>query len=179
MLKVHIKTQELFDEANNEFVYVEDTVLKLEHSLVSISKWEEEYHIPFLDKDHAKTRNETLFYIKCMTLNNDIPDYIYNALTNEDIARIEQYIVDNKTATWFNERDNTGGNKEIVTSELIYYWMIANRIPPECQWWHLSRLMTLIRICNIKNSPSEKMSEQETIERYRALNRARRKNGKG
>ena len=103
----------------------------------------------------------------------------YNNINNKLIEKIEQYIVDNKTATWFNERDNTGGNKEIVTSELIYYWMIANRIPPECQWWHLSRLMTLIRICNIKNSPSEKMSEQETIERYRALNRARRKNGKG
>lgn len=180
MIRIHIKEQDLFDEVNSEILHVEDTVLKMEHSLVSISKWEEEYHKPFLDKDHEKTRDETLFYIKCMTLNEDVPDHVYHALTNADIAKIEEYIVDNKTATWFNERDNdTGNNKEIVTSELIYYWMIANSIPPEYQLWHLSRLMTLIRICSIKNSPPRKMSEQEIIERNRALNRARRKNGKG
>ena len=179
MIQIHVKAQSLLDETSGEILHIGDTVLKMEHSLVSISKWEEEYHKPFLDKDHRKTRMETLFYIKCMTLNEDVPDYVYYALTNYDIAKIEAYIMDNRTASWFNEKDETGSNNEMVTSELVYYWMIANRIPPEYQWWHLSRLLTLIKICSIKNSPPKKMSEQEIIERNKALNRARRKNGKG
>lgn len=174
MLELHIKGRELFDERTFEFTTFKDTTLKLEHSLVSVSKWEEEYKKPFLT-EQSKTREETLFYIQCMTINNNVDKGIYNLITDEDILRVDKYIAEQRTATWFNDNaDEHNSNSEQVTSELIYYWMLVYKIPQEYQKWHLSRLMTLIKICNIKNSPSKKMSERETLERYKELNKQRR-----
>lgn len=174
MLKLLVKGHEFYNESTCEFIDVKDTLLKLEHSLVSVSKWEEYYKKPFLTED-AKTKEETIFYIKCMTLNNNVNELVYELLTAKQIETINQYIQDNRTATWFVERDKDSGvNQEQITSELIYYWMIIHNIPQDYQKWHLSRLMTLIRICNIKNSPNKKMSEQETIEYYRHIKEQRR-----
>ena len=176
MLKILISGHghEFYNESTGEFINVEDTLLKLEHSLVSVSKWEEHYKKPFLTED-AKTKEETIFYIKCMTINNNVNELVYELLTAEQIESINQYIQDNRTATWFTERDNDSDiNREQITSELIYYWMIIYNIPQEYQKWHLSRLMTLIRICNVKNSPNKKMSEQETLYYYRRIKEQRR-----
>lgn len=175
MLEIHVKGREMFDENTSEFITIKDATLKLEHSLVSVSKWEEEYKKPFLT-EQSKTREETLFYIKCMTINNNVDERVYELISDKDIFRVNEYISEQRTATWFTDLgNNSGNNSEQVTSELIYYWMTIHKIPQEYQKWHLSRLMTLIQICNVKNSPPKKMGEREVLQRYKELNRQRRK----
>lgn len=175
---------EEWDEIHEEFIYTESTkeaTLCLEHSLVSISKWESKWCKPFLTKEE-KTAEETIDYVKCMTLTKNVDPEVYNHLTDDNIMQINRYIDAPMTATWFSEDPNSRKpSREQVTSELIYYWMIALNIPFECQKWHLNRLLTLIRVCNVKNQPPKKMSRKQIMERNRALNAARRKrlNSKG
>lgn len=172
MLEVMIKGKEMWDENSEEFVNVKPTTLRLEHSLVSISKWESKWKIPFLD-DKPKTAEQSIDYIKCMTLNQNVDDSVYYAIDSETMQKIDEYIGSDRTATWFNEPPSRGG-KRVVTSELVYYFMIAYNIPFECQKWHFSRLMTLIKVCKIETSDS-KMSRSEVLRQNRAMNAARRK----
>ena len=174
MLQIHIPARELWDEANNEFIYTKACTLQLEHSLISLSKWESKWCKAFFSKQE-KTYEETIDYIKCMTLTPNVKDEVYAGLTRENIAAINKYIEAPMTATYFSKDMRNGGNKEQVTAELIYYWMIALTIPFECQKWHLNRLLTLIQVCNIKNQPPKKMSKRELMSRNAALNAARRK----
>lgn len=175
MLQIVIKPTEKFDEERERFIYTKGQTLLLEHSLVSISKWESKWHKPFLT-DTPMTPEETLDYIKCMTLTQNVSDDTYLCITNEDIAAVNEYIKNPMTATWFsNEKTKKGpGTKEIVTSEIIYYWMITLNIPVEFQKWHLNRLLTLIKVCNLKNTPQKKMSRRELMSRNKSLNEARR-----
>ena len=180
MLQITIPAREMWDERNNEFVYTNEQTLQLEHSLISLSKWESKWNKPFLSKE-SKTYEETLDYVKCMTLTQKVSPEIYANLTDENMRDIQRYIEAPMTATTFSEEKNTKGNREIVTSELIYYWMIALGIPLECEKWHLNRLLTLVRVCNIKNSPPKKMGKSAIMSRNASLNAARRKrlNSKG
>lgn len=174
MLTITIPETEQWDEVNQEFIHTKAQTLHLEHSLVSLSKWESKWCKPFLSKED-KTFDETIDYIRCMTLIRDVPESTYRCLTQANIKQINDYISAPMTATWFS-KDNYGrGSREQITSELIYYWMITLNIPFECQKWHLNRLLTLIRVCNIKNQPSKKMSRREIMGRNAALNAARRK----
>ena len=176
MLELYAGEQRLFNEETGKIITVKGEKLQLEHSLVSISKWEAKWHKPFLT-DEKKTDEETLFYIKCMTL-NDVNENVYKKLTSKNIKTIMEYINDSMTATWFSDSKNGKSNhstsKETITSELIYYWMIALQIPFECQYWHIRRLLTLIHICSIKNSPDKKMTKKELYSHHAALNKARR-----
>ena len=174
MLKITIPAIEQYDEVNNEFVTSKETALQLEHSLVSLSKWESKWCKAFLTKDE-KTTEETIDYIRCMTITQNITDEVYKNLTNKNIIEVRDYIAAEMTATTFSNIDNKITNRDIVTSEIIYYWMITLNIPFECQKWHLNRLLTLINVCNIKSSPPKKMGRQELINRNRALNEARKK----
>ena len=174
MLQITIPATEQWDEINLEFVYTKEQKIVLEHSLVSLSKWEAKWHKPFLGKED-RTVEETLDYIKCMTITQNVDPLVYNNLTNDNLNEINAYIGNPMTATWFNTSDNRSYSREIVTSEIIYYWMIALNIPFECQKWHLNRLLTLIRVCNIKNQPPKKMSRKEIVNRNAAINAARRK----
>lgn len=180
MLEITIPAGELWDEIRNEFVTTKEQKLKLEHSLVSLSKWESKWCKPFLSKE-SKNREETIDYIKCMTLTQNVDENVYRCLTNSNIEQINRYIEAPMTATWFTEEKTNKINREQITSELIYYWMVALNIPFECQKWHLNRLITLIKICNIKNQPPKKRSKREILSRNAALNAARRKqlNSKG
>lgn len=181
MIRITIPAmEEGWDESIQEFVVAEECVLELEHSLVSLSKWESKWHKAFLGKQE-KNREETLDYIRCMTLTPNVDPEVYNRLTDQNIEQINEYITAPMTATYFSEDKKGKHNREVVTSELIYYWMIALTIPFECQDWHLSRLLTLIHVCNIKNSPPKKMSRREIMSRNAALNAARRQqlNSKG
>lgn len=175
MLKITIKASEMFDERTNRFlVNAKDTTITLEHSLVSISKWESKWHKPFLS-DKPKTLEESIDYIKCMTITQNVDDSLYLFLSRDNFSEINKYIEDPMTASWVNDNKGKKGRNEIITSELIYYWMIALNIPVEFQKWHLNRLLMLIRICNAKNQPEKKMSKSEILKRNRALNAARRK----
>ena len=174
MLSLEIQlTPEEWDEINEEFIPPKTTTLKMEHSLVSISKWEAKWHKSFI---HTKelTNEETMDYIKFMTLNKNVDPDVYNHLTDDNIKQIREYIDDPMTATTFGADKNTKNNREIVTAELIYYWMIQLNIPVEFQKWHLNRLLTLIRVCNIKNQPPKKMSREEILNNYAQLNAARK-----
>lgn len=177
MLQIEIKPKEMFDEDRQMFVQIPGKIIQLEHSLLSISKWESKWHKPFISKEE-KTLEETIDYIKCMTLSPDVNDDVYLGLTNENIKEINEYIDDSMTATWFNEKSLKKGvskkTDEVITSELIYYWMIALNIPVEFQKWHLNRLITLIKVCDIKNTPPKKMSKRDVLSRNRSINEARR-----
>lgn len=177
MLRITIPSDEYWDERKQEFVYVEGGSILLEHSLAAISKWEAKWKKPFLSREQ-KTRAEQIDYVRCMTTNKDaVSSEIYNALTASDLNKVARYIDDSMTATTFSERGGgrKGSHGEIITSELIYYWMVALQIPFECQYWHLNRLLTLVRICNIKNQPAKKQSTKATLSQNAALNAARRK----
>lgn len=179
MLKIHIIPPEHYDEEKEEFVQLKPQILQLEHSLVSLSKWESKWKMPFLGKEQ-KTLEETIDYIKCMVITQNVPDDIYDYLSNENINQVNDYIKDGMTATTFSN-NNKGNNREIVTAEIIYYWMISLNIPFECQKWHLNRLLTLINVCNIKNAPPKKVGKKSAANSYAAINAARRQqyNSKG
>ena len=162
-----------WDPVKEEFIEAKTQVLRLEHSLVSLSKWESKWHKPFLTKD-KKTLAETIDYIRCMTITQNVNPDVYTRLSNSNIAEIEKYIENPMTATTFSNL-NQKASREIITSELIYYWMISLNIPMECQKWHLNRLLTLVRVCNVKNTPPKKMGKSDIISRNAALNAARRK----
>ena len=181
MLQIKIPVSpEGWDEEKQEFIEPKTQILQLEHSLVSLSKWESKWCKSFLS-NNTKTNEETLDYIRCMTLTQNVNPDVYNRLTSENIAQINEYIGAPMTATYFSEDKNGKKNREVITSELIYYWMIAANIPFECQKWHLNRLLTLIRVCSIKNSPPKKRNRRELMSRNAALNAARRQqyNSKG
>lgn len=180
MLHLTITIPEQYDEIKEEFIPAKQRDLQLEHSLVSLSKWESKWHKPFLTKQE-KTIEETLDYIKCMTLTQNVKPEVYSRLTSENINAINKYIEDSMTATTFSDDQKGKMSREQVTSELIYYWMIALNIPVEFQKWHLNRLLTLIRVCNVKNQPPKKMNKRDVMSRNAALNAARRKklNSKG
>ena len=178
MLELIIPSQEFYNEETNEFFVpkcIENGVkLRLQHSLVSISKWESNWKKPFLTKE-PKSNEEIIDYVKCMTLTQNVNPEVYNYLTMDNFRKVNSYIDDPMSATTFREGYTRPSiNNEQTTSELIYYWMVALEIPMECQKWHLNRLLNLIRICNIKNSPQKKMSKGEILARNKELNAQRR-----
>ena len=164
MLRIEIKGTENWDEEKEEFVYEKGSVIALEHSLVSISKWEARWHKPFLSKEE-KTTDEIIDYVKCMTITQNVSDETYYRLSEKNFKEINNYIEDSMTATWF-AGTNQSHSREQITSELIYY---------------LNRLLTLIRVCNIKNTPPKKMSRRQLLNRNAELNASRRSimNSKG
>lgn len=174
MLRITIPAVEQWDEQKQEFITTKEQTLSLEHSLVSLSKWESKWCKAFLTKDN-KTSEETLDYIKFMTLTQNVDSEVYNYLTNGNISEINEYIEAPMTATYFSDEKTGKTSREQITAELIYYWMIALNIPFECQKWHLNRLLTLIKVCNIKNQPPKKRSKKDIMSRNAALNAARRK----
>lgn len=173
MLRITIPEIELFDDANQIFIHTKSYDLQLEHSLVSLSKWESKWCKPFLTKGD-KTTEETLDYIRCMTINEHVCPVDYKLIPKSIIDKITTYIDAPMTATTFSQPDQKPTNKEVITAEIIYYWMIAFNIPFECQRWHLNRLLTLINVCNIKNQPKKKMPRNKALRDQRALNEARK-----
>lgn len=173
MLTLDIPERLLWNEITEEFVKTKGGHLVLEHSLVSVSKWEMKWKKPFLGTE--RNREETIDYIRCMTISQNIDPDIYNQIDNKSIQLINDYINDSMTATWFTEQKNKPAVSKKITNELIYYWMIACGIPFECQKWHLNRLLTLIRVCETKNAPSKKMSKKATMNQNAALNAQRRR----
>lgn len=175
MLQITIPAVELYDEVNNEFISIKEQTLTLEHSLVSLSKWESTWCKPFLS-DTAMTEEESIDYVKCMTITQNVPPEVYANIPSSIMQEISEYIAKPMTATWFSEKTKKSrkNNGKQVTAELIYHWMIALNIPVKFEKWHLNRLLTLIRVCNEENKQPTKKSARDTINEYAALNRARR-----
>lgn len=174
MLRIVIPATEQFDNATQTFINTKELTLQLEHSLVSLSKWESKWQKPFLSNE-PKTLEETIDYIRCMTLTQNVPSHVYNMLPASVLKEVSAYIDAPMTATTISKSINRGGHQEIVTAEIIYYWMIFNNIPFECQKWHLNRLITLINVCVAKNQKPQKIPRSELLASRRALNAARRK----
>lgn len=173
MLQIKITIPEAFNEEKSEFIAGDVVVINLEHSLVSMSKWESKWEIPFLSNQN-KTNEHTLDYIRMMNLGAEFPPGLFRNFSNENFEEIDAYISARMSATTFNDQNKTS-SLEIITAELIYYWMVALTIPFECQQWHLNRLLALIKVCDEKNAPPKKMSRAEVIARNRQLNDQRRK----
>lgn len=171
MLTIVLPETEMFDEETQMFITAESITFELEHSLVSLSKWESITNKPFLGRD-AKSYAEVIEYVRCMTITPGVPAEAYSRLTNEHYEAINGYMNARMSATWFND-DKKPTPKEIITAELIYYWMIELNIPFECETWHLDRLFTLIKVVNLKRQPAKKMSRREIGQRQRALNEQR------
>lgn len=173
MLRITIQETELWDEQKLEFVLVKKQTLTLEHSLISLSKWESKWHKSFLSTK-TMTIEEIINYVECMTITQNVDPYTYYCLSNENIEEIKNYIDDPMTATVL-PKETGPASRDTVTSELIYYWMIAANIPFECQKWHLNRLLMLIRVCGFKNKQPKKSNSVATANQYAALNAARKK----
>mgnify|MGYP007056159503 CR=1 FL=1 len=177
MFQLDIPSSELYDERTNEFVEIKPTTILMEHSLISLSKWESKWCTPFLSRPGGKERtlDQTLDYFRCMTINDkNVDPIIFKTLTVKQVNKIEEYINAPMTATTITDRNKGGGSRETLTSEVIYYMMIEQSIPFECEKWHLNRLLMLLRVCSAKNGPQSKMSKQETAAMYRELNNQRR-----
>lgn len=175
MLRLFVPGIERFDEGTGTFIYSKDATLVLEHSLLSLSKWESKWQHPFFDPKRKRTYEETIDYIRCMTINQKVDQLVYYNLTPNLMDEINKYMDNPMTATKVNRKKKPiGGPKEIVTSELIYYWMVSYGIPFECEKWHLNRLFTLIDVCSFKNETPTKMSQRDLMKRNTALNNARR-----
>ena len=173
MLTITVAGKEMYDEGAQSFITEGGVNLELEHSLVSLSKWESEYEKPFLGATQ-KTAEEVVGYVRCMTITPNVPPELFHELSEDNLREINAYIDAKMTATWFNEKPGAPKTSEIITAELIYYWMTVFQIPFECENWHLNRLFTLIRICNIKQAKPKKMSRTEIAQRNRELNAQRR-----
>ena len=173
MLTITVPETESFDPVTETFFSTKEQVLTLEHSLISISKWESKWGKAFLSKTDEKTTEESRDYIKCMTITQNVDPMVYYALTEENYQEIMDYMQAPMTATWFSE-ENKRPSREIITAEIIYYYMVALQIPFECERWHLNRLMTLIRVCSEKNKPPKKMSKRSIMSKNQALNALRR-----
>lgn len=178
VLDLFIPEHQYWDNSKEEFIYTKPTTLHLKHSLVSLTRWEQKYKKRFLDKDGGpQTVEETLYYIKCMTMNREpIDDLVYQSITNEELQQVADYIRDPMTATIPPKEKPSNEKGENLSSELIYYYMTALNIPFECEKWHLNNLLMLIKIASIKNAPEDKnkRSSQAIMKDYAALNKARR-----
>ena len=173
MLRLILTEEEFFNEETSEFIAGPGVVLELEHSLVSLSKWESKFQKPFLSKE-SKTPEEVLAYIEIMILNKECPERLLDTLGQEHFAAVQNYIDSPESATTFGKLPPQRGRGETITSELIYYWLVVFNIPFEVECWHLNRLLSLVRICNLKNQKPQKPKKGETSRQYRELNAQRR-----
>jgi len=171
--KVEIPECEFFNEETNQFIKVHKTSFVIEHSLVSISKWESKWHIPYLS-EKPKTKEQTIDYLRCMTITQNVDPLVYQSIPNIELLKIKAYIENPMTATTISNDGSKGHMKKVLTSEVLYYYMISYNIPVEFEKWHINRLITLIRVCGEENKPKKKISSKQLTSKYASLNAARR-----
>ena len=176
MLKLDLVGEELFNEDTWEYISVEPVTVRLEHSLLAISRWESKYHKPFMSTPE-KTLDELAYYVRCMTLTDDLLDdeIAMRIVSSQDTLRqVKIYLDDPATATVVKADPGAKKSSKFVTSELIYYWMAAHRIPFTTDRWNINRLLKLIEVCNAESQPSKKMSYEDKMRNHKSINAARR-----
>lgn len=174
MLKITVPGGEFYDESRNRFVTVPKTNLQLEHSLVSISKWESIWRRSYFNSP-PQTDKERRDYIRCMTMTQNVNPDVYDSISKKQMNQIFAYCESPMTATTVSAKPDPSKKRKIVTSELVYYWMIEYGVPFDpCEKWHINRLMMLLTVCSEKNKPQKKMSKAELAAHHRAVNAARR-----
>lgn len=174
MLEINTKEDEFYDHRTNTFIQIPACTLTLEHSLISLAKWESKWHMPYFDPNITRTSAQDLDYIRCMVVGNIKSEYVFKALSLENIIKIRDYIKDPMTATTFQQKSKSKTKKEVTTAETLYAHMFAHSIPIECQKWHLNRLLTLLRVCDLQNAPREKMTKKQTAQWNAEQNAARK-----
>lgn len=172
MLELVVKMPSFYNRKTKEFSGEEPVTLQFEHSLHALSKWESKYEIPFVNT--SKTEEQIGFYIECMLLTSNPPDKWFELLTGADVIKLQQYIGARSSATTFLERGRSSDSSTIVTAELLYFYMVHFGIDFEAQYWHLNKLVTLIRVCSEMNKQPEKRSMTDIISERNALNEARK-----
>ena len=172
MLEITVPENELYDPRTNLFVDIPSCVLTLEHSLISIAKWESKWHTPYLNT--KRTPEQELDYIRCMVIGPVKNEHIFSVLSQQNIVQIQDYINESMTATKISKSSGGKASKKVITAEVLYCRMFANNIPMECQKWHLNRLITLINVCNEQNAPHSKMNKRQTADFYAEQNALRR-----
>lgn len=192
MFEITIPGEELWDARRAEFTSTKAVTLRLEYSLVSLSKWESKWHIPFFDDSMEKTPEQMQDFVRCMTVTQGVDPTVYARLTVENLNAIYRYMEDPMTATWFAGEGRPGekyqngtakrrarrrppGTGKVLTSEVLYSRMFQAGVSIECERWHLNRLMTLIRVCQEEQAPPRKMSRKDALRQRRELNAARMK----
>lgn len=173
MLTISTNGGEFFDEKTGEFRSVKGQTFSLEHSLISLSKWEAKYHRSFINNG-PETEEEMIEYIRCMTITQNVDPCVYRNLSYDNVLEIKKYMEDPMTATWFSDKQNPKSRQKTITAELIYYWMFQLNIPIQFEKWHLNRLLTLIRLCDLENAPKKKMKSKDVRKQNSELNRMRR-----
>lgn len=175
MLTITIPQREYFIEETSQIVTIKETTLRLEHSLLSVSKWESKHCKPLMSKFYEKTSEEAIDYIRCMTIDNNVDPMVYMGITQDQLDEIYKYMEAPMTGTKFSEDANEKPSREVITAEILYWQMITLGIPFECQKWHLNRLLTLIKVCSRKNAPKKKIPRREALQQRRELNNKRKK----
>lgn len=181
MIEINVPASSVVDPDTNRIYRVKkDQKIQLEHSLISIQKWESRWHIAYLKRDHQKTYEQIIDYIRCMTLTPNVADDVYYCIPDSELKRVAQYIDDPMSATRVHDAPpvksfGIGQKQDVVTAEVIYYWMIAMNIPYECRKWHLQQLLTLIRVINAKNAPKKKRPMKDVLAEYRSINEENKK----
>ena len=173
MLTIYVGATEHFDEKTREFSYVGGTPIQLEYSLAILSKWESKFNKPFLGPQ-KKTREETISFIQEMIITPEISPDIINEFTLQNFKDVNAYMESKQTATWFSDTPEPKTSREVITAELIYYWLVTFNIPWEAQHWHLNKLFTLIKVFNAKSEKPKKMTPGQAAARRRELNEQRK-----
>lgn len=173
MLKITVPAQELYDPKTGMFYYTKPVMLTLEHSLLSLSKWESDWEKPFINRDH--TIREFNDYVRCMTLTQNVDPSVYDRLTDANRQAVQSYIDRKMSAAVIHDDGTSKRSTKFMTADLIYYYMVEAGIPFQpCEKWHLNRLLTLIRIIGIERRTDNKMSKADSARRHASINRARR-----
>lgn len=174
MLEITTIEDEFYDSRTNKFIHIPACTLTLEHSLISLAKWESKWHIPYFDNNVQKTSAQELDYIRCMVIGNLKSEYVLQALSINNILEIRDYIKNPMTATTFQKKARGKVKKEVTTAETLYAHMFSHGVSIECQKWHLNRLLTLLRVCDLQNAPREKMTKKQTAQWNAEQNAARK-----
>ena len=181
MVEIYIPKSQIIDEETGVVYTAEkDWKLALEHSLISVQKWEAKWHVAFLNKG-TRTFEQTIDYLRCMTLTPNVPDEVYYCIPHTELKRVLEYVDDPMTATRINDGFDSGNSygkkmgKDVITAEVIYNWMISLNIPTEYRKWHLNQLLTLIRVINAKNQPKKKRRMRDVLEEYKSINEANKR----